>query len=42
VSPDASLTLLSRCSLYSNQIDDAGCAALAEALRSNQTLTSLK
>jgi hypothetical protein len=42
VSPDASLTLLSRCSLGSNQIGDKGGAALAEALKSNQTLTSLE
>jgi hypothetical protein len=39
---DASLTFLSRCSLQYNKIGEAGGAALAEALKSNQTLTSLE
>jgi hypothetical protein len=30
-----------RCSLYNNQIGDAGVAALYEALKSNAKLTSL-
>jgi hypothetical protein len=33
---------LHRCSLWRNQIGDAGAAALSEALKSNATLTSLK
>ena len=42
VSPDASLTLLSRCSLEYNEIGEAGAEALSEALKSNATLTSLE
>ncbi len=42
VSPRASLTLLSRCSLEGNYIGEEGAAALSEALKINATLTSLK
>ncbi len=42
VTPPASLTLLISFRLMSNQISDAGAAALSEALKSNATLTSLE
>ena len=35
------LSLLTRLDLESNQIGDAGAAALSEALKSNATLTTL-
>jgi hypothetical protein len=40
--PRASLTLFPRCSLNSNEIRDAGAAALSESLKINATLTSLE